>query len=199
VARFEPHDQVLWCPVPGEPHRTTILSLDGDSALIDLPGNELVPVPDSELYLLAPDRRPFMEDVERALARRFQQRVLLTVQRFWIDESRAPPDDDLSRLGLLKRVKLVRAAATEESQIAFADARTSLKAAYDPLLPELKVQQWCDQYRSWLEDNWRWRWLDTILAAYPTEPIEALQAAGAALNEQCRETAARLGIAEQDL
>jgi hypothetical protein len=199
VARFEPHDEVLWCPLDARPQRTTVLSVEGDCAIIHLPGDELLPVSDADLYLLAPSRRPFMEDVERALARPCQQRVGLTLKRFWIDESRRAPDDDLSRVGLLKQMKRVRAAAMEESQMAFADARSSLKSAYEPLLPDLRVQQWCDQYRSWLQDSFPQKWSDAIAAAYPGEPLDALLEAGAMLNQDCLAAAARLGVDERDL
>jgi hypothetical protein len=199
VARFEPHDEVLWCPLQSRPCRATLISIDGEWATLDLGHPDPLAVPDTELYLLAPSRRPFLEDVERALARRFQERVGLAIKRYWIDQSRQPPADDMSRLALLKLLKVIRAEAMEESQIAFADARTSLKAAYDPLLPELKVEQWCDQYRSWLEDGFPRRWRDAIVREHPGEDLDALLQAGIELHEECLAAARRLGLDEREL
>ena len=36
MARFEPHDLVLWCPVLSEPREAEVLSVEGDWATISV-------------------------------------------------------------------------------------------------------------------------------------------------------------------
>lgn len=135
-----------------------------------------------DLYLLEPERRPFLEDVERTVRHRFHRRAGPVVRRWWTLQSKRSTghEDDAALTELLRQMKAVRAQSWADGDRALAEVR-------DRLCAEITgPDAWREKYRSWLFDE-------------PPPWNEADHDAAEVMRERCVAAAERLGLDEVDL
>ena len=183
--RFQVGDRVLCCSFTFPAAEGDVVSVRDHWAkvrVVDEPDEEPIELELSEydLYLLAPMRRPFLEDVERAVRLRFHRGAADAIRRYWIDQRRYGVT---GREGISELTKLLRGHAEVRRQ-ALADGDRS----YDGIAPRLRSEitgpeVWRASYREWLQ----------------SEPTVARDDAAFKLMERCQDAAAKHGVHDKDL
>src|SRR5690348_8645595 len=121
-ARFEPGDRVLWFRPWGDPVEATVVSSSPASCELEIPPDDPDDEPTHEhvfegtgdLFLLAPPRRTFAEDVYLLLERAIVTSTIeLASSLFWIERALASSgqEDDATLLDVLRAGRRVRDSA----------------------------------------------------------------------------------------